>query len=104
MRKKSIILFALIVSACAAEVDKTPLPVDGSRADGSVVLGFSYSPVLEIPKIDWDAAQANAAKRCRAWGYSKADAFEGQATSCQRSDFYGNCLETVVRKTYQCTR
>ncbi|PWR03079.1 hypothetical protein DKT77_09105 [Meridianimarinicoccus roseus] len=105
MRRKSTIFFVLSVgmlAACAQPVSKTPLPVDGSRADGSVVLAFQHNPQIEIPQVDWDAAQRNALSRCNAWGYRNANPFEGVQTTCQAANGYG-CLQATTARTYQCT-
>ncbi|MBI1492678.1 YecR family lipoprotein [Halocynthiibacter styelae] len=94
-------LIGLTLVSCATPVEKTPLPIGGSRADGSVVLGYQHS-WIEVPTVDWAAASVSATRRCQAWGYRSADPFEGIRTQCERSDVYGTCLETTVSKTYQC--
>ncbi|MFP1644901.1 YecR family lipoprotein [Pontitalea aquivivens] len=88
-----LILAALMLAGC--EVPKDALPIGGSRADGTVVLGYTLHE-MEIARVDWVAAQKNADKRCQAWGYRRADAFEGEARS------YAGPSIFQVSKTYQC--
>lgn len=100
MRKIGVAII-LIGTLAGCEVEKTPVPTDGSKADGSVVLSYQVGP-YEIPKVDWTAAQTNAVQRCRAWGYSSADAFDGNVRRCEASDIYGSCTMTTISRTYQC--
>ena len=100
MKKRLIALVGLCVLA-GCEVEKTPVPTDGSKADGSVVLSYQVG-AYEIPKVDWSAAQSSAVQRCRAWGYSSASAFDGDMRRCESSDIYGSCTMTTISRTYQC--
>jgi|SaaInlStandDraft_1057018.scaffolds.fasta_scaffold440080_1 hypothetical protein len=100
MKKFALAVVALgLLAAC--EVEKTPVPTDGSKADGSVVLSYQVG-AYEIPKVDWSAAQSSAVQRCRAWGYSSASAFDGDVRRCESSDVYGSCTMTTISRTYQC--
>ena len=99
--KKIGVAIAMIGVLGACEVEKTPVPTDGSKADGSVVLSYQVG-AYEIPKVDWSAAQKSAVQRCRAWGYSSADAFDGDMRRCESSDIYGSCTMTTISRTYQC--
>ncbi len=76
--KKTLIVVALIALA-GCEVQKTPVPTGGSRSDALVEMSYDIGG-LEVPVVDWDTALASATKRCNAWGYSRADAFEGTRT------------------------
>lgn len=99
--KKNIVIIPLIALALSAcEVSKDAVPIGGSRADGTVVLGYTVAE-LEIPKVDWAVAQKNADKRCQAWGYKRSEAFEGEMRNCV-SFGYGGCSMFQVQKTYQC--
>lgn len=90
---------AASVNACA--VTKVPMPVGGSRADGTVYMAYEYGK-YERPQVDVESAQSSAARRCAAWGYSAAEAFGGSMTNCTSSDQYG-CNRWRVTMTYQCT-
>ena len=100
MKRTVLLVPFLILGAC--EVQKTPVPTGGSKADALVDMSYDVGG-LEVPVVDWTAAAASAAKRCAAWGYRKADAFEGTRTQCHSRDMYGNCSMATVTKTYQCT-
>ncbi|WP_374107061.1 YecR family lipoprotein [Maritalea mobilis] len=78
-----------------------PQPTGGSRADASVVLSYQQG-AFEIVTPDWEGAQAGADARCRAWGYSRADPFEGTQRTCEQTDAYGGCVLTTYSRTYQC--
>lgn len=97
---KYFMIATLVVALSACAADKTPLPTGGSKADGLVEMSYE-SLGLEIPNVDWEAAQRSATKRCQAWGYARADAFEGTRSQCSMMGMYGCNAETVTR-TYQC--
>ncbi|ODA67638.1 hypothetical protein A7A08_01673 [Methyloligella halotolerans] len=73
----------------------------GSRADGTVVLSYSY-PALLVPKVEPGEGLDLARQRCQAWGYPDASAFGGQKKTCQDGNMYG-CQVFNVDLTYQCT-
>jgi hypothetical protein len=99
--KKFLILLPFLTFA-ACEVAKTPVPTGGSKSDGLVAVSYDVGP-YEVPLVDWEAAQASATKRCNAWGYPKADPFEGVKNQCSQFTYSGCAVQTVTR-TYQCTR
>jgi hypothetical protein len=98
--KWMVIGATLFVSACATE--KTLVPTGGSRSDGTVTLSYEYG-MFEVPHVDLARGTTAATARCKAWGYSGAEPFGGQTTKCQVVNGYGNCLQTLVMVTYQCT-
>lgn len=100
MKKITIFLIAFSLAGC--EVAKTPVPTGGSKSDALVELSFDVGE-LEVPVVDWQAAGVSAVKRCNAWGYRKADPFEGTRTQCLASDMYGSCTRSTITRTYQCT-
>lgn len=100
MRRTIAILAVLAVAACT-ETIKTPVAVGGSRADASVEMAYQQN-TFEIVTPDWNAAGIAAARRCQAWGYSRADAFEGTRSSCTRYDGFGGCAQMTHSRTYQC--
>ncbi|WP_081533516.1 YecR family lipoprotein [Rhodovulum sp. P5] len=101
LRSRSLSALCLVALAGCVEVTKTPVPTGGSRADASVVLSYDFTSAEKVT-ADWAAAQAAADARCRAWGYRRADPFEGVRTQCNQSDGWGNCIRGMVSRTYQC--
>ena len=53
--------------------------------------------------MNWDGAQAKATKRCKAWSYSDAEAFEGIRERCiEPVGWFSGCARKEVSRTYQC--
>ncbi len=98
--RRSALLFCLLLGSCA--VQKIPVPTGGSRSDGTVQMTYEYD-LFEAPQVDWVAAYAGARERCQLWDYGDAKPFGGAVSYCAQVDSAGNCLRTVVSKTYQCT-
>lgn len=101
MKQLSVIVVSILVLAACA-VDKTPVATGGSRSDALVEMSYQVG-AFEVPTVDWAAAQTAATKRCNAWGYRKADPFEGTKNQCMSYDMYGGCNVTTVTRVYQCT-
>lgn len=93
-------LVALSVSSCAVNV--TPVATGGSKADGTVVISYEFG-AFEQPIVNWEAAEADAKARCKAWGYKKASPFGGGNNVCVARNGYGNCIRMRVETTFQCT-
>ena len=93
------VALSLLVGACT--VNKIPIPTGGSRADAIIELSYDVG-MFEKPVVDWVAAKSSAAQRCRAWGYSQAEAFGGQKSQCHAYNAYGNCLRATITLNYQC--
>ena len=70
----------LAIAACATQ--KELVPIGGSRADGTVSLAFEYG-IFESPQANMPAAAAAATDRCKAWGYTGAEAFGGEMRKCE---------------------
>lgn len=103
MKNLIIPIAALSLAACAVQPKiVTPYSTGGSKADASVEMTYGVS-YLQAVKPDWVAAQRDALKRCQAWGYSTAEAFDGVRKSCTLRGTYGNCLEGTVTRAYQCS-
>ncbi len=99
---KKIILgsiIALLVSGCATH--KNWSATGGNKAGGTVKLSYQYG-MFESPKVSEDQALEIATKRCKAWGYTEADAFGGIVQTCAVSSGTG-CTTWMVTKEYQCT-
>ena len=92
--------FVALMSGCLATTMLVPMDIDGSKADGTIVMGVGG--VNWSTKIDWNKAGVNAAFRCRSWGYEGARPFTGLTKKCvDRGEIL--CLEYEVRRKYQCT-
>jgi hypothetical protein len=98
--KFKLILMVALLSACTAQ-HVVPVATGGSKADASVEMGYNTG-LFHPAEPDWPAAQVTASKRCQAWGYSKAEGFEGTTLNCNRYNGYGQCLDGTVTRTYQC--
>jgi hypothetical protein len=101
MPRLIVLMFALTaVSGCT--VDKQMVATGGSRSDGTVDLSYSVG-AFEKANIDMVRAQNDALARCKAWGYSAAEAFGGEKRQCQIFDPYLNCSLWNVTMTFQCS-
>jgi hypothetical protein len=95
-----ILVSVVCLSGCA--VQEQWAATGGSRADGTVELAYEYQQFQE-PEVD-DAQGADlAASRCAVWGYTGSEPFGGVMRKCQAFGGYGNCLNWLVTKNYQCT-
>ena len=100
MKKSAIcILGVLILSGCA--VQKQMMAMGGSKADGTIKMGYSYG-MFEVPKVDMNHAETLAAQKCKVWGYENAEPFGGQVSQCVQPSSSG-CAQTDVYIEYQCT-
>lgn len=108
---KKVILGALVTASlvgCATKmVNVTPSPVNGSKADGTIEMGYiEYAGTSSV--VDWRASDALAAKKCKVWGYLKAERFGTfQNEDCQgfKSNVWTGALECskkIVTVSYQC--
>jgi hypothetical protein len=88
----------LSLGACMVPVQRELLPVGGSRTEGIVTLSYEHGAMLD-PQVDYAAAQARAGERCKAWGYSGAQAFGGETRRCRDRA----CTGYIVTVPYQCT-
>jgi len=99
---KRLVIGAAMLALAACAVNKTLVPVGGSRADGTVKLAYEFG-LFEKPRVDAASALVAARQRCQAWGYTEAEPFGGAVTQCQATNGYGNCLRTLVTIEYQCS-
>lgn len=94
MRGLVLVLVAL-VSGCAAVV---PEPVSADRAAGTVTF-VADRRATPFSDADWAAAQGEAMRRCKAWGYASADAM---AVVCDERLIGGRCNDSTLVRQYQC--
>ncbi|WP_405048344.1 YecR family lipoprotein [[Roseibacterium] beibuensis] len=102
MIKKIVAISACTLAFAALAGCATPKAwsaIGGSRADATVTLAYEYG-LFEQPQIS-DSGDAVALQRCRAWGYSGAEAFGAPMSRCVAMTNSG-CQQTQVTKTYQC--
>src|SRR5262245_13517611 len=93
---------ALLAMLAGCAVVKVPVPVGGSRADGNIVMGYTYG-LFEKPQVDGQRTVQEAANRCAAWGYTGAQAFGTYSNNCIAWDGQGACWQWRVTIPYQCT-
>lgn len=100
---KKIVLLTLgimVLSGCA--VRKEMVPMGGSKADGTVRMGYAVGQ-FEKPIVDLNQAAVLAGQKCKTWGYDGAEAFGGQISQCSQTDGWGSCIASNVSVEYQCT-
>ena len=100
MRKYAFILSVIAVSACAAPT--TMSATGGSKADGIVEMSYEYGE-FQQPVLDPQQGMASAGKRCKAWGYKKAEPFDGGINTCVLPGGFGGCSRMRTTISYQCT-
>jgi hypothetical protein len=97
-----VVLIFLALGACSARPEGVrPAAAGDSRADGIVTMASSgtiWNPV----DADWRVAQSAADRRCRAWGYARADSYAGWQESCREYDLHGRCVRNRVTRFYPC--
>ncbi|MBC7101974.1 MAG: hypothetical protein H5U13_01930 [Parvibaculum sp.] len=96
----ALALFSVAVFGCSSSV-KTPIPTGGSKSEGIIRMSYEDG-MLERASADWSAADKVATERCVGWGYSGAQRFELEKSTCQISDS-GICLSAIRTVEYQCT-
>lgn len=100
MKNKVCLAFCILALAgCATK--KEMVPMGGSKADGTVRMGYSFGS-FEKPVVDLNSAENLAAAKCKTWGYTGAEAFGGQTQTCSQVGAYG-CEVANVTVEYQCT-
>lgn len=98
MKKVAFVLGVLLLSGCT--VHKQMTAIGGSKADGTVKMGYSYG-LFEVPNVDKTHAAELAGQKCKIWGYESAEPFGGAVTQCVHPTSSG-CAQTDVYVEYQC--
>jgi hypothetical protein len=93
------LLATVLLGGCA--VPMKMVPTGGSRADGTVKLSYDYG-AFQVPKLDPAQGVQDATGRCKAWGYTGAEAFGGSTTTCINSSM-GGCNMYRATVEFQCT-
>lgn len=99
---KPIAVTAALLTLAGCATQKQWTPAGGSRADGTVKMGFTYG-MFESPQVNEAQGQAAAASTCQGWGYDSAEAFGMVNRTCNSRGADGTCYQTLVMKEYQCT-
>ena len=89
----------LLLAACATPT--TMSATGGSKADGIVEMSYEYGEFQE-PVINPEQGMASAVKRCKAWGYQKAEPFDGGVSTCVIPGGFGGCARMRQTISYQC--
>lgn len=112
MKKLVIVAVLATITGCTAtRVNVTPSPISGSKADGTITMGYkevSTSTAPTISVVDWAASDVAAQKKCEVWGYASSERFGTyQNETCQK--FAQNvwtgtmeCAVKMVTVSYQC--
>ena len=85
LRDIAVLLITLTALAGCAPTIVTPAALDGDRAGATVTMGAS---VGDWDQIDWPSAADEAAKRCSAWGYTRAEPFSDVRRRCVSETSY----------------
>lgn len=97
-----LIMVALVASlSTGCAVQKQYGASGGSKADGTVKMSYTYG-AFEIPEVNESQALESAAKRCKAWGYDSAEAFDFVESKCQQWSNDIGCVSRIVTKEFQC--
>lgn len=106
--KTAIAAIAVLAAGCTTMEPMRWVGVGGSKADGTVVLGFDVPPKMWIREtvVQYDKAQANAEadRRCKNWGYAGAEMFNDDfpvLVVCHPQGF-SPCWSKTYRIAYQC--
>jgi hypothetical protein len=99
--KKSMLIPMALALAASCSVQKQWTAVGGSRADGTITMAYEYG-WLQAPQVDDAQGEQAAGAACTNWGYTAAQAFPGGEQVCEARYGYGNCIQFLVKKNFQC--
>ena len=91
---------ALALASCTTQ--RELLVTQASRADGVVVISYEGNE-FQRGSADYDEAAGLAGRKCAAWGYTGAEAFGSEKTTCLSRRGFGNCGHRRVDIPFQCT-
>ena len=97
--KRIALSIALLAAIAGCAVQKDWVAIGGSKADGVVRLAYDDLPGQVVQVSETQAVQT-AARRCKSWGYSSAEAFGGVTSQCVDG---ARCKTKQIIKEYQCT-
>lgn len=96
-----VLISTFLITLVGCATVKVPSAMGGSKADGSITMGYGVSQ-FEKPVVNWENTKLEAARKCQAWGYKDAEAFGGQKSTCNARNGYGTCVEAFISMEYQC--
>lgn len=97
MKKYAAIMMMLVILGACGTV-MYPIAIDGSKADGTILMGVTVGPFDEV---DWKGKLEEVVARCKSWGYEGAEGFEGVRERCLRQGAY-SCERAELTRRYQC--
>ena len=108
MKNKTIktiayVIASLTLTACVTDTYKTWQTLDGSKSDGTITLGYSFTSAENV--ILRNDGTSTAKSSCKSWGYNSAKAFSLQEQTCTGGYYlYGSwiCTSADVIRKYQC--
>ena len=93
----------LALAGCASSLPPGWGAVGGNRAGGTVIVGYDKGE-FDQENTNLAAAAAVAKRRCQAWGYSDAEAFDQTTRTCVGGKGYlASCAVWQYRLESQCT-
>ena len=98
----SLILFLLLISVSGVAIAKKQwLVTDASRSDGVVKISFERNE-FQRERPPQEEADELASRMCTGWGYSGAETFGSEETTCLSRRGFGNCGKRRITIAYQC--
>lgn len=107
MRTIITLLGVLAVAGCmnANPEPKIAVAMGGSKADGTITMGYNYTLYDQLAQADMRRATKDAAQRCSLWGYTSAQPFGGVTDVCHQRGTglaAGACLNGTRSTVFQC--
>lgn len=90
-----LVIAVMAISGCTMR-KASPYAISGSRADGNVLMGYDAGLFITPPSTH--SMRSIAHQKCKAWGYSNAQAFGGQRKNCKDRECYNYQAEV----SFQC--
>ena len=107
---RALALCTMLVIAGCGGTNRVIQVIPKATGGGGGVVELSYERewdpfnFLGKKQVNWQAAQSNAVKRCKAWGYSGASRFDAETQRCISRFSDGGCSTAIVTIKYQCTK
>ena len=99
--RNALLIVVLLVTGCATAVSMSA--TGGSKSDGVVELSYEYGE-FQQPVLDPAQGLEVAKKRCKAWGYNNAEAFDGGLNTCVIPGGFAGCARMRTTISYQCIK
>ena len=102
MRFVFLLGLATLLAGCASEPPGPQPEISGGSRDAGIVTLAATTNLYSPAEPAWTDAVAKADRRCRAWGFDRADSFSGWQEACRIYDRHGRCAKTEVTRFYPC--